>query len=55
MEDFYRQKEGGVRKLLVKEKKGLFGAMTSFLLGEGNSKDLIMQTASSSRGWRGPT
>lgn len=31
MEGFYRQKPGGMRKLLAKEKKGLFEARLPFL------------------------
>lgn len=33
MEGFYRQKEGGVGKLLAKEKKELFQILSSTFLG----------------------
>ena len=51
MGGFY--KEGGVRKLSAKEKKGLFGARMSSLWGLGHSKYFLRQITSSPSGGEG--
>ena len=39
MEGFYRQREGGARKLLAKEKKELFEARSSSILGGSKQQE----------------